>query len=374
MIKRRIALSVGSLLLLIGLVISDGRPLVPGGLAGGTIIRTPDGLRLEVPVDWTVDVDRAGTTFANSAEALAASMPPPQTFRALVVSGRLEDLPLPERVERSELAAALAADEDHRGASVRGDTGDGQTLLVVKGVAPDVYAGVFASAARSPTFPHRGELEEIVGDLRRQALETESSPGTLNFWLEHVQDIHRFEQEPQLWYDLLVPDGEAPASGWPVLALTHASTASYASIAQDRLAIIVTPHFTWNTFEEDRQILNAVLAEVAASHRVDERRLIVHGCSVGGRFAFQYTITEPNRVMAAVPMAAFDLSVPPPESWHIPFVFFYGDHDPLYAAARPAIEGMQKRMDAVALYLDAGQGHVCDPALGLEAIRALLAE
>lgn len=259
--------------------------------------------------------------------------------------------------------------------SFRGATRDGQAILIAKEVVPDLYAGVFASAAPSPTFPRQRELEEVVGNLRYSAVEAESSPRPFDFWLEHAQSIRRVDENPRLWYDLLVPEDDAkePKSGWPVLVLAHAAPVSYASIAQDGLGIVVAPHFTYNTFEEDRQILDAVVADLGAHYPVDDHRLLLHGCSVGGRFAFEYTIAEPSRVLGAVPMAAFDLKVPPEEAWHVPFVFFYGDLDPMYGAeARAAIEGMQAKMDSVELYLDAGQGHFCDPALGLEAIRALL--
>ncbi len=123
MFRKRITLSlIGLLFLLIGLMIAVGLQPKPGGLTGWKIIRTPVGLRLQVPVDWTVDVDRTGMMFANSDAALDSldSVLAPQTFRALIISGSLEELPLPERTKRSEVAVALAGDKDHRGVSFRG--------------------------------------------------------------------------------------------------------------------------------------------------------------------------------------------------------------------------------------------------------------
>jgi predicted esterase len=176
---------------------------------------------------------------------------------------------------------------------------------------------------------------------------------------------------------LLAPedDADAPESGWPVLVLVQNTTSAYASIAQDGLGIVVKPDFTWNTFEEDRQILDAIIAEVDAVYPMDDQRLILHGCSVGGKFAFEYTLAEPDRVLGAVVMAPIELEVPPQGTWQIPFVFIYGDLDPFYdAETRAVIESMQRKMDSVELYLDAGQGHVCDPALAIEAIQTLLVE
>ncbi len=380
MFRKRIILSlIGLSFLLIGLMMAVGLQPQPGGLTGWKIIRTPDGLRLHVALDWTVDVNRTGTMFTNSDEALDSldSVLAPQTFRALIISGSLEELPLPERTQWSEVAVALAGDEHRRGVSFRGATRDGQTILIVKEVAPDRYAGVFASAAPSLTFPHQQDLEEIVENLRYQAVEAEGSPDPLDFWLEHEQTktLRRLEQEPPRRYELLVPADDAgrPESGWPVLVLANIAPPAYASIARDGLGIVVQPQFKWSSFDEDRQILDAIVAEIGADYAVDDRRLIVHGCSVGGKFAFDYTLAEPNRVMGAVVMAPFDLKVPPQETWQIPFVFFYGDRDAFYdAETRATIEAMQRKMDSVELYLDAGQGHVCDPALALEAIRALL--
>jgi dienelactone hydrolase len=272
------------------------------------------------------------------------------------------------------VVVALAGDEDQRGVSFRGATRGGQTILTVKEVAPDRYAGVFASAAPSLTFPHQQELEEVVGNLRYQAVEVESSSRRIDFWVEHGQTI-RGAQETHFGYDVLAPgdDADAPESGWPVLVLANMAAPAYASIAQDGLGIVVQPQFTWNTFEEDRQILDAVVAEIGADYPVDDQRLILHGCSVGGQFAFEYTLAEPHRILGAVVMAPIHIKVPPQETWQIPFVFFYGDRDVFYnAESRAVIESMQRKMDSVELYLDAGQSHVCDPALAIEAIQALL--
>jgi hypothetical protein len=380
MFRKRIPLAlIGLSFLLVGLAIAVGLQSKPGGLTGWTIIRTPDGLRLHVPVDWTVAVDRTGTRFANRVEALNLldSSLAPQTFRALIVSGSLAELPLPGPTGRSQAALALAGDEQHRGVSFRGARRDGQTILIVKEVAPERYAGVLAWAAPGLSFPHQRELEEIVGNLSYQAVESESSPGLIDFWVEHGQTIRRLETKPPLYYDLLVPEAEAgaPESGWPVLVLAQTSGARYASIAQDGLGIVVKPQFEWSSFERDRQILDAILAEIGAEYPLDDQRLLLHGCSVGGQFAFEYTLAEPERVLGAVVMAPIELEVPPQEAWQIPFVFIYGDRDPFYnAEARAVIASMQRKMASVELYLDAGQAHVCDPALAIEAIQALLVE
>jgi dienelactone hydrolase len=244
-------------------------------------------------------------------------------------------------------------------------------------VAPERYAGLFSSAAPSLTFPHQRELEEIVRSLLFQPVETESSDRRVQFWVQHQQTVLRSAREPHLRYDVLVPEqyAEAPDSGWPLLVLAQTAALPYAAIAQDRLGIVVKPQFTWNTFEEDHQILDAAIADIGVDYPVDDHRLVLHGCSVGGQFAFEYTLAEPNRVMGAVVMAAPSLEVPPQAAWHIPFVFFYGDLDPFYDShTRAVIESMQRKMDSVELFLDAGQAHVCDPALAIEAIQALLVE
>lgn len=72
-------------------------------------------------------------------------------------------------------------------------------------------------------------------------------------------------------------------------------------------------------------------------------------------------------------MASIEIEVPLHETWQIPFVFIYGDLDPFYnAETRAGIASMQSKMDSVELVLDAGQGHVCNPDLAIEAIEALL--
>ncbi len=107
---------------------------------------------------------------------------------------------------------------------------------------------------------------------------------------------------------------------------------------------------------------------------MDNRRLLLHGCSVGGQFALEYTLAAPDRILGAVVMAGLELDVPPREAWRVPFVFFWGEFDPYYDPDnRAVVESMQEKMDFIELYLDAGQAHVCDSALALETIRALLA-
>jgi hypothetical protein len=56
-------------------------------------------------------------------------------------------------------------------------------------------------------------------------------------------------------------------------------------------------------------------------------------------------------------------------------MFFYGDLDPFYDPhTRSVIESMQRQLDSVEFFFDAGQAHVCDPALAVDAMQALLVE
>lgn len=229
--------------------------------------------------------------------------------------------------------------------------------------------------------PEAGEHQRAAEDGVRTPsplpAEAERSPSSRDFWLERQQTIRRLDQDPALTYDLLVPadDARAPEEGWPVVVMALVALPPYASIAQDGLGILVKPQFTWNSFDEDREILDATLEDIARDHPIDNRRLILHGCSVGGQFAFEYTIAEPGRVAGAVVMAAPDLRVPPPETWHVPFVFIYGDLDAFFdAETRAVIESMRGKMASVDLALDAGEAHVCDPSLGIEAIRPILVQ
>ncbi len=363
MLRKRILAAGLAILLIAGLVgVVALLPSPRAGLSGWQIVRTAQGIRLDVPLGWAVQNDRSGTSFTA------------ESFRARMVVGRTERLPVPAGLDRRQVAEALGAATTGSTVSLRGATARGQTLLVVKRIAPGRYAGLLATADPGAAFPQRGQLEEVVAGLRYGTGSPAMDRAPFRYWLAHVQDVRQNVGGLAVRYDLLVPDGNAPAGGWPVLVLAHAATASYASIARDGLAIVVAPHLTWNSFEDDRRVLDAVLTDVAANNPANVGRLLLHGCSVGGRFTFQYAVAEPERLIGAVPMAAFDLSVPRPEVRHVPFVFFWGDGDPLYdESAREAVEGMQRSMDSVRLFLDVGRGHYCDPLLGLEAIRTLLA-
>jgi predicted esterase len=249
--------------------------------------------------------------------------------------------------------------------------------LAIVGLSLLIIGLIFSVSPRPDPGGHQRALEDAVKTPSYQPTEAEGSPSPNDFWLERQQTIRRLDHNPALTYDLLVPadDVDAPQEGWPVVVLALVAMPPYASVAQDGLGIVVKPQFTWNSFDEDRQILDATLEDIATDSPVNNQRLILHGCSVGGQFAFEFTIAEPSRVAGAVVMAAPDLRVPPQETWHIPFVFFYGDLDPFYdAETRAVIESMRRKMASVDLGLDAGQAHVCDPFLAIEAIRAILVE
>lgn len=122
--------------------------------------------------------------------------------------------------------------------------------------------------------------------------------------------------QPRVRYALSIPSGYSASRPVPlVLALHFGGNPNGAALGlvnvlvgpalADLGAIIVAPETAdrgWNTVPNERAVI-ALLDAVQASYRIDARRVVVTGFSMGGAGTWHFAGRFPERFSAAVPMA-----------------------------------------------------------------------
>lgn len=129
-------------------------------------------------------------------------------------------------------------------------------------------------------------------------------------------------------YGTLVPKTPAPEAGYPLIVGLHYGTAQEPGLSpyfglgyvgqlvypalKDLEAVIVAPdapEFSWAHPDSDAAVM-AVIAEVRKEHRVDARKTLVTGFSLGGQGTWYFAATHGDLFRAAIPMAAAPLTTP----------------------------------------------------------------
>ena len=144
--------------------------------------------------------------------------------------------------------------------------------------------------------------------------------------------------QPRVRYALSVPKGYIATHPVPlVLALHFGGNPDGAALGlmkvlmvpglSDLGAIIVAPETmdrAWNTTANERSVI-ALLDAVQAAYRIDARRVVVAGFSMGGAGTWHFAMRFPERFSAAVPMAGR----PPVEigAWNMPVLAIHSRAD-----------------------------------------------
>jgi len=129
-------------------------------------------------------------------------------------------------------------------------------------------------------------------------------------------------------YGTLVPKTPAPEGGFPLIVGLHYGTTQEPGLSpyfglgyvgqlvfpalEALQAVIVAPdapEFSWAHPDSDAAVV-AIVAQVKKDHRIDERRTLVTGFSMGGSGAWYFGATHPELFRAAIPMAALPVTVP----------------------------------------------------------------
>jgi predicted peptidase len=144
--------------------------------------------------------------------------------------------------------------------------------------------------------------------------------------------------QPRVRYALSIPPGYSPERPVPlVLALHFGGNPNGAALGlvnvlvgpalADLGAILVAPETMdrgWNSAANERAVM-ALLDAVQATYRVDARRVVVTGFSMGGAGTWHFASRFPDRFSAAVPMAGR-----PPEDigvWKMPVLAIHSRND-----------------------------------------------
>jgi predicted peptidase len=148
--------------------------------------------------------------------------------------------------------------------------------------------------------------------------------------------------QPRVRYALSVPRGYSASRPVPlVLALHFGGNPSGAALGLvnvlvgpalvDLGAIIVAPETMdrgWSSAANERAVL-ALLDAVQVSYRIDTRRVVVTGFSMGGAGTWHFASKFPERFSAAVPMAGR----PPDDvgAWKMPVLAIHSRNDEVVA-------------------------------------------
>ena len=143
---------------------------------------------------------------------------------------------------------------------------------------------------------------------------------------------------PPVHYAISIPAGPATSSPVPLVLALHfsanpqgAGRAVLEILVQPALAelgaIIVAPDSLggdWQSSDNDRAV-NDLLDAVIKSYKIDTKKIVVTGFSMGGRGTWYFGEKYPNRFSAAIPVAGF-----PPQSaagWRLPVLAIHSRND-----------------------------------------------
>ncbi len=131
-----------------------------------------------------------------------------------------------------------------------------------------------------------------------------------------------------LTYGTLVPKSPPPDGGYPIVVGLHYGTTQEPGLspyfglgyvgqlvfpALEALGAVIVapdaPEFSWAHPDSEAAVL-AVVAQVKKDHKIDARRSLVTGFSMGGSGAWYLGATHPELFRAAIPMAALPVTTP----------------------------------------------------------------
>ena len=132
--------------------------------------------------------------------------------------------------------------------------------------------------------------------------------------------------EQSITYGTLVPKADPPEAGFPLIVGLHYGTTQDPGLSpyfglgyvgqlvypalKDLGAVIVAPdapEFSWAHPDSEAAVL-AVVAEVKKELKIDTRRTLVTGFSMGGQGAWFYAATHGDLFRAAIPMSGLPIT------------------------------------------------------------------
>lgn len=168
--------------------------------------------------------------------------------------------------------------------------------------------------------------------------------------MDNWENNHQYS-EGRFKYYVLVPDGQPPAEGFPVLVVLHGYGGTgidllprYAPHVNDDRFILVSPEFGEYEFPYDVFVipnLQNILTAVEANFPAQVDHVTLYGFSAGAEIASMYTQTYPSRVSAQVLEGSPEIHTP--TSGYAPTVVLYGDQDNLREMTGSSVNVLRDR-------------------------------
>jgi predicted esterase len=200
----------------------------------------------------------------------------------------------------------------------------------------------------------------IIFFVTSGALDRYRQADKINSW---KQSLHRVDG---LEYYLLVPGGDPPAKGWPVLLALHGFGGSgmdvfplFADFAAREGVVLIAPTFGEYPFPAEQYVappLDKLMAAVGKEYRLNSYGAVVYGFSAGGMAATLFAGLYPNRVAGVTVEAAPEI-YPPPSTRGLPYNIIYGENDDVRPYATDSVNRVQRLGYPLNYVVVPGAGH-----------------
>jgi predicted esterase len=179
----------------------------------------------------------------------------------------------------------------------------------------------------------------------------------------YKQSLH---QSDGLDYYLLVPGGDPPKKGWPVLLALHGNGGSgmdvfplFADFAAREGVVLIAPTFGTYPYPAEQLVappLDKLLATVGKDYPLNPFGAVVYGFSAGGEAATLFAGLYPNRVAGVTVEAAPEIH-PPPSNRGLPYNILYGENDEVRPYAAASVNRVQQLGYPLNYEVVPGAGH-----------------
>ncbi|MEO8609486.1 MAG: hypothetical protein ABI690_16460 [Chloroflexota bacterium] len=200
----------------------------------------------------------------------------------------------------------------------------------------------------------------IIFFVTSGALDRYRQADKINSWKQSVRHMDGID------YYLLVPGGDAPKKGWPVLLALHGYGGSgmdvfplFADFAAREGVVLIAPTFGQYPGPGEQSVappLDKLIGEVGKNYPLNPFGAVVYGFSAGGEAATLFAGLYPNRVAGVTVEAAPEI-YPPPSSRGLPYNILYGENDDVRPYAAPSVNRIQQLGYPLNYEVVPGAGH-----------------
>jgi predicted esterase len=200
----------------------------------------------------------------------------------------------------------------------------------------------------------------VIFFIASGALERYRQADKINGWKQSVRHSDGLD------YYLLVPSGDPPKKGWPVLLALHGFGGNgmdvfplFADFAAREGVVLIAPTFGEYPYPAEQYVappLDKLLAEVGKNYPLNPFGAVVYGFSAGGEAATLFAGLYPNRVAGVTVEAAPEI-YPPPSSRGLPYNILYGENDDVRPYASESVNRVQQLGYPLNYEIVPGAGH-----------------